>query len=62
MSFMEVLAMHFIEQFLDNPFIKRKAKSGSGKGNGGLNGLSFARKSPPEAGFPDDWGLIVSES
>lgn len=31
---MKVLATHSIEQFLDNPFIKRKAEGGSGKYNG----------------------------
>lgn len=59
---MEVLAMHFIEQFLDNPFIKRKAKVEVEKATEDSTGCRLPEKAPPEAGFPDDWGLIVSES
>lgn len=65
MSFMEVLAMHSIEQFLDTIITKRKIEREGKiirKGNGGFTGLFLARKISPETGFPDDWGVTLSES
>ena len=48
--FMEVLAMHSIEQFLDTIITKRKIEREGKiirKGNGGFTGLFLARKNLP---------------